>query len=89
MAAAREAVGTALADVGASASGPDDPDSSPPVARSGDAGTREAADRVPAPSAPASAGSLSSDQIDDLVVVLEERLLAEIERRGGRYAGVF
>jgi hypothetical protein len=34
-------------------------------------------------------GALGHSQVSELVEALEERLLAEIERRGGRYAGVF
>ncbi|CAN5915762.1 hypothetical protein BH23ACT10_BH23ACT10_38050 [soil metagenome] len=37
----------------------------------------------------ASAATDAESQITALVEVLEERLLAELERRGGRYAGVF
>ena len=32
---------------------------------------------------------MSNENIDELIVAIEERMLAEIERRGGRYAGVF
>jgi hypothetical protein len=32
---------------------------------------------------------MSHGQVSELLEALEDRLLAEIERRGGRYAGVF
>jgi hypothetical protein len=34
-------------------------------------------------------GALSLQMVDQMVMALEDRVLAEIERRGGRYAGVF
>jgi len=42
-----------------------------------------------APGAAPGGGTLSHSQVSELLEALEERLLAEIERRGGRYAGVF
>jgi hypothetical protein len=39
--------------------------------------------------ASASAAGDSHSQLSELLEQLEERLLVEIERRGGRYAGVF
>jgi hypothetical protein len=53
----------------------------------GPAGTGRAAG--PATPTEPGAPALGYAQVSELLEALEERLLAEIERRGGRYAGVF
>ena len=41
------------------------------------------------PSAPGSAATPGGVDVDRLIEAIEERVLAEIERRGGRYTGLF
>jgi len=101
LAMAREAVHTAVAEVGGrGGTATTGPQPQGPIEA---AGTASAADgpspstRVPVPAShPVVAGAgnapvtgIADDQVSELMVALEERLLAELERRGGRYAGVF